>query len=110
VKGPVGFRLHGPAHIALPCRDLVEVLRHDTLAERRVGLTMIEQLRVSTVFLMVNWNPGEGEPILFETMISFDGYALFRERCATWAEAEELHHYGVFRARFLAVSWKAHAA
>jgi hypothetical protein len=48
-------------------------------------------IAVSTVFLGINHNFGDGPPILFETMI-FDGKSSDRQwRYATWEEAERGH-------------------
>lgn len=60
-------------------------------SNRRVALTKIGAVEVSTVFLGINHNFGDGEPILFETMI-FDETSANREwRYATWDEAQAGH-------------------
>lgn len=67
-------------------------------AERRVGLTMVGEVSISTVFLQLDhafrWSQG-GErpspPILFETMVFGGRMDMARERYATWEEAEAGH-------------------
>jgi len=62
------------------------------IENRRVALTKIGDVEVSTVFLVVDHNPLGDRPVVFETMI-------FREdnddnemyRYCTWKEAEEGH-------------------
>ncbi len=61
---------------------------------KRVALTEINQLRVSTVFLGVDSQFTEGQPVLFETMV-FKGEQLDWEydgaRYRTWEEAKAGH-------------------
>ncbi len=64
---------------------------------RRVCLDKFknDSITVSTVFLGIDHNWGEGPPILFETMI-FGGalgvhYDEYQDRYCTWEEAEEGH-------------------
>lgn len=47
--------------------------------------------RVSTVFLSLDHNWGDGPPILFETMIFGGEHDGYQERYRTWEEAEEGH-------------------
>jgi hypothetical protein len=63
---------------------------------RRIGLTQVGTFEVSTVFLIINHQYGEGPPILFETMVfdksDGDSFAdLFCARYATKAAAEAGH-------------------
>lgn len=58
---------------------------------RRVARDVIGDVTISTVFLGLNHNWGEGPPLLFETMIfggPHDGDCF---RCSTWEEAEAQH-------------------
>lgn len=58
-----------------------------------VDKTTIGDSGIDTVFLGINHRDGEGEPILFETMIfggDEDGY---QERYCTWDEAVEGHKF-----------------
>lgn len=61
---------------------------------KRVALTEIDELRVSTVFLGVDNQFNEGEPVLFETMV-FKGEQIDGEydgaRYRTWEEAKAGH-------------------
>ncbi len=53
----------------VPEPDLLKWGRWLESADRRVGETIVEGVRVSTVFLGLDHGWGEGPPILFETMI-----------------------------------------
>ena len=84
--------------IALPCPDLIEWGRWMQRADRHVAQTQIGALWVSTVFLGLDHgfstllgDAGNDDPILFETMIFNDGEDDYQTRCATWAEAEDMH-------------------
>ncbi len=51
----------------------------------------VGQVRVSTVFLGIDHACGDGEPMLFETMVfggKLDGEM---DRCGTWESAEKMH-------------------
>ena len=66
-------------------------------ADRKVAHTEVPELGadVSTVFLGLDHQWGDGPPILFETMIfgsDLDGY---QERYSTWDEAIEGHELAV---------------
>lgn len=54
----------------------------------------INGMRVSTVFLGLNHEYGEGRPKWFETMI-FGGSEEYCERCETWQEALKMHEVAV---------------
>ena len=58
---------------------------------RRVRNDTIGGVRVSTVFLGLDHQCGEGPPLLFETMIFGGAHDEFQERCSTWEQAEEMH-------------------
>jgi len=88
-------------HEAIPCDDLEIWARMFGDAEaRRVGADDVGPYRISTVFLGLDHNFGEGPPLLFETMVfspgDDDGDM---ERCSTWAEAEVMHARFVERYR-----------
>jgi hypothetical protein len=60
--------------------------------DRKVAKTAIGDYLVSTVFVGINHQYGEGPPLFFETMVFGEG--LFSEqqtRCTTWEEAEAMH-------------------
>lgn len=57
---------------------------------RRVAVHDLNGIRVSTVFLGLDHQWGDGPPILFETMVFIDGeggHDYFCDRYATWDEA-----------------------
>ena len=62
-------------------------------SNKRVALTEIDELRISTVFLGVNNQFNEGQPFLFETLVfkgeqPIEGYGA---RYRTWEEAKAGH-------------------
>jgi hypothetical protein len=60
-------------------------------ADRIVAKTEIGEAQVSTVFLGIDHNWGEGPPLLFETMIFGGEHNEYQERCSTWKQAEAEH-------------------
>lgn len=62
-------------------------------ADRHVARTVIGPYLVSTIFLGLDHQFGNGPPLLFETMIfaEDDWTGEYQERCSTWDEAEEQH-------------------
>lgn len=52
-------------------------------------------VRVSTVFLGLDHQFGDGPPILFETMIFGGAHDQFQRRYYTWAEAVNGHAYAL---------------
>lgn len=69
----------------------------------RVGNDIVNGYRVSTVFLAVNHQYGDGPPLLFETMIFEPGtyFDIYCERYSTWAEAEAGHATAIEHAKTL---------
>lgn len=66
--------------------------------ERIVKQEEVNGKFISTVFLGINHNWGEGDPLLFETMVfpSKDNFAdLYCDRYSTWEEAELGHKKAV---------------
>lgn len=101
------YRLVG--RIAVPCSDTREWFEAYGL-NRQVAETFIGGLRISTVFLAIDHNySGQGDPLLFETMIFDDGKdgidATYQTRCSTWGEAEAQH----VAAEVVAMAWLAKA-
>ncbi len=95
-------------------RNVVPANRFPTQDERkawRVGSTRVGQYRVSTVFLGLDHQYGDGPPLVFETMV-FEGEGfgdLYCERYATWEDAEAGHNHTVARLkreRLNAVAWR----
>jgi hypothetical protein len=60
-------------------------------SDRRVAYEDRGEIRVSTVFLGINHQYGDGPPLLFETMIFGGEHDGWQERCSTWIEAEAMH-------------------
>lgn len=92
------FILNG--HEVIPALSMEEWAIWFSKAERHVRLTRVGPYVVSTVFLSLDHNFGEGgAPLLFETMVYCelpDGafpctFLDHQERCSTWAEAELQH-------------------
>ena len=79
--------------IQIRCDDMVvwgEFLKQPA---RVVGKTTVGERDVSTVFLGIDHQWGDGPPILFETMIFPE--CEYQTRCSTWEEAEEMHKRAV---------------
>jgi hypothetical protein len=65
---------------------------------KHVGNDTINRYRVSTIFIGLchNFDPCNGVPIVFETMIFEGGRSdIYTERYSTWKEAEEGHQRAV---------------
>jgi len=78
-------------HEVVASDDLMAWARCFESADRVVAKTTINGVDVSTVFLGLDHQFGEGPPLVFETMVfggSLDGE---QERYSTWAEAEAGH-------------------
>ena len=83
---------------AIPVADVREWRRRFDRHTRRVARTEIGDAYISTVFLGLNHAYGDDEPpMLFETMVFGDELDGEQDRCATWAEAEEMHERMVAR-------------
>ncbi len=86
-------------HTPVACDDLMRWAQWFEKAERRVAFTDVAPgVQVSTVFLGMDHNWGEGPPVLFETMVFRDGHGDEEERYCTWDEAERGHAEMVERA------------
>jgi len=69
-------------------------------AKRHVNVTTADvlfhgenvgQVKISTVFLGIDHSFGEGEPLLFETMVFGGKLDQEMDRCSTWEGAEKMH-------------------
>jgi hypothetical protein len=89
-------------------KDGVPVLEPDLLTwakwfedgdKRRVALTEIGDVRISTVFLGIDHSFGGGAPILFETMIFEGEHDQYQERYHTLEEAMIGHEKAVSLAK-----------
>jgi hypothetical protein len=88
----------------VPCELLEWAAAFEKGADRRVGLWWRGPFLVSTVFLGLNHNWGDGPPLLFETMIFFLGASVdYQERCATWDQAEAMHGEAI---RYVHTMWR----
>lgn len=58
---------------------------------RRVAHEERNGVRVSTMFLGIDHQWGEGPPLLYETMIFGGAHDQYQERCSTWEQAEAMH-------------------
>lgn len=61
------------------------------VADRTVAKSQVGEVEVSTVFLGLDHNFGDGEPLLFETMIFGGEHDGYQERYATKIEALKGH-------------------
>jgi hypothetical protein len=61
------------------------------LNDRHVAQDEVGAARVSTVFLGLNHQWGDGPPLIFETMIFGGPHDQYQVRSSTWAEAEAEH-------------------
>lgn len=69
-------------------------------ADRSVGKTEISKdVSVSTVFLGLDHQFGEGPPLIFETMVFGGPLDQYEERYSTWEEAEAGHKRWVEKAK-----------
>jgi hypothetical protein len=62
-----------------------------TVGEVTLNGKPVGNVEISTVFLGINHQVGDGPPLLFETMVfggPMDGHC---ERCSTWEAAEQQH-------------------
>lgn len=75
--------------------DIEEWAVKSTVESRRVDETFISDVRISTVFLGLDHSFGEGEPLLFETMIFGGEHDDYQDRYSTWDEAVAGHERAV---------------
>lgn len=72
--------------------DLMKWAKWFERADRKVALTALGGgVEVSTVFLGLNHNWGDGPPLLFETMVFGGEHDSYQQYHSTWEEAEEGH-------------------
>jgi len=76
----------------IPEPDSIEWNYWFSTADRRVADTLIGEVRISTVFLGLDYNFSMfGSPVLFETVIFGGVDDGFQRRYCTWQEAEQGH-------------------
>ena len=73
------------------CNDIYEWGRFMEHKDRIVKQEIIGNSRISTVFLGLDHRFGEGEPLVFETMIFGGKEDQYQNRCSTWEQAEKMH-------------------
>ena len=74
-----------------PCEDGLTWSMWFQDADRCVGDTETEKVRVSTVFLGLNHNFEDGPPLIFETLVFGGDLDGEMRRYSTWEEAENGH-------------------
>ena len=104
---PLYYRLDGQTPV--PCRDVREWMQYCESMfgndANRVGLDLIEDIEISTVFLGLDYNfKPFGPPLLFETIVfHLDPIShpetIRMQRYSTWAEAEAGHRAHVAKIR-----------
>lgn len=78
-------------HTPVPCDDFAVLGRMYRDQDRHVALTELDGgITVSTVFLGIDHQWGNGPPLLFETMV-FGTDDDMTERYSTWDEAQAGH-------------------
>jgi hypothetical protein len=93
---PRHYKLEGKT--VVPCHNVMEWGMAFTSQDRHVAATHVGILHVSTVFIGLDHSFGEGDPLLFETMIfGADGEwrESYMDRCSTWEQAEAMHKKAV---------------
>jgi hypothetical protein len=87
-------------HKAVVEKDLMKWAAWFENANRAVGRTEISKdVSVSTVFLGLDHQFGEGPPLIFETMVFGGPLDQQEERYSTWEEAEAGHKHWVEKAK-----------
>lgn len=77
-------------HSAVPA-DLMAWAKWFETANRTVEKTRNGNVEVSTVFLGIDHQFGDGPPLIFETMIFGGPEDQYTDRCSTWDEAVKMH-------------------
>jgi hypothetical protein len=111
IDRPLHYMLN-PDHSLRPAELLEWARWHEhSYEERSVGLTIVGPYRVSTMFLGLDHQFGDGPPMIFETCV-FDSSASIedsfcpgrfiehsevQDRCSTWDQAVEMHAQVVAR-------------
>ena len=76
---------------AVKCDEVLAWAKWYETGDRLVAKTDNGEVRVSTVFLAIDHSFGEGDPLLFETMIFGGEHDEEQWRYSTWEEAEAGH-------------------
>lgn len=75
----------------VPCDDIIEWARGFDMEHRRVAETVIDNVRVSTVFLGIDHAFDGGPPVLWETMIFGGEHDEYCDRYTSRADAVAGH-------------------
>lgn len=75
----------------LEVHDFLTWARWFETAERHIGLTQRDEIRVSTVFLGLDHRFVGSRPILYETVIFGGEHDQYQSRCSTREQALEIH-------------------
>ena len=80
--------------IPVRCENLIEWSKFmQEISNRIVQQSEFDGIRISTVFLGLDHSFGDGEPLLFETMIFGGKHDQYQERYSTWKDAIEGHKF-----------------
>lgn len=86
-------------HVPVACSDMMKWGKFmQGKDSRRVALTQVGDIQVSTVFLGLDHSFGIGAPVLFETRVFGGPLDEEQDRYSTWDEAEAGHAAMVTRA------------
>lgn len=83
------YKLHG--HEPVPCSLLDYAAALEDVKSRIVAQDHVGDVLVSTVFLGIDHQWGDGPPLLFETIVFGGPHDQAQERYSTWEEAEKGH-------------------
>ena len=90
--------------VPVPETDLLTWARWFETAERHVAETWVTpEIRVSTIFLGLDHQWGDGPPLLWETMVFHEGAGMKMWRWSTYHEAEQGHEGIVEKMRLAAL-------
>lgn len=81
------------------CDDLIKWANWFEKADRNVAVDSFDDIMVSTVFLGLNHQFGNGPPLLFETMVFGGELDQEMDRYSTWDEAIKGHKIVVQKAK-----------
>ena len=81
--------------IPIPEPDVIKWAKWFEKSSRQIKRDKINNIIISTVFLGIDHRFGQGEPLLFETMIFGGKHDEFQERYSTWNEAIKGHEIAV---------------
>ena len=100
------YRLEGKKLVE--CRDVIEWATYFETknTNRRIAEEMVGNSYISTVFLGIDHQFGNGPPLLFETMVFGGLLDQEQDRCSTLKEAVAMHAAMVLRVRREDIRWR----